>query len=90
VRFEWDPEKEEANIAKHGVHFSEAKSAFYDPYRVIAADLEHSVSEPRLLCIGRAERGILTVCFTYRGETIRIVGAGYWGKGRKVYEEENR
>ena len=42
----------------------------------------HSGEEPRLLCIGRTERGILTVRFTYRGETIRIIGAGYWRKGR--------
>ena len=33
--------------------------------------------------------GILTVRFTYRGETIRIIGAGYWRKGKKIYEEKN-
>ena len=29
------------------------------------------------------------VRFTYRGETIRIIGAGYWRKGRRLYEKEN-
>lgn len=25
---------------------------------------------------------------TYRDECIRIIGAGYWRKGRKIYERE--
>jgi len=82
VRFEWDTEKEKANVTKHGVDFTEATAAFYDPKHLITADEEHSAKEARLFCIGRTERGILTVRFTYRGETIRIIGAGYWRKGR--------
>jgi uncharacterized DUF497 family protein len=46
--------------------------------------------EPRLFCIGHTARGILMVRFTYRGDTIRIIGAGYWRKGRRLYEKENR
>ena len=34
--FEWDPEKDFVNQAKHGVSFSEAQFAFADPDRVIA------------------------------------------------------
>jgi uncharacterized DUF497 family protein len=30
MNFEWDPEKEKANIAKHGVSFSEAMTVFGD------------------------------------------------------------
>jgi len=29
--FEWDPEKAEANLSKHGVSFAEAVTAFGDP-----------------------------------------------------------
>jgi uncharacterized protein len=82
VRFEWDTEKEKANVTKHGVDFTEATAAFYDPKAAISADEEHRAAEARLFCIGRTERGILTVRFTYRGETIRIIDAGYWRKGR--------
>ncbi|MEI6747001.1 MAG: hypothetical protein WCL34_13640 [Methylococcaceae bacterium] len=32
---------------------------------------------------------ILTVRFTYRHNRIRIIGAGYWRKGKKIYEKEN-
>ncbi len=88
MRFEWDEKKEAANIAKHGVDFGEAQFAFFDPRRVILIDIAHSAEEPRLFCIGHTGRGALTVRFTYRaGGTIRIVGAGYWRKGRKIYEE---
>jgi uncharacterized protein len=34
--------------------------------------------------------GILTVRFTYQDEVIRIIGAGYWRKGKRIYEEENQ
>ncbi len=90
MRFEWDTEKEKANITKHGVDFSEATAAFYDPRKLIQIDAAHSGEESRLLCIGRTERGILTIRFTYRGETIRIIGAGYWGKAGKLMKKKTR
>ncbi len=88
--FEWDPEKDLLNQAKHGVSFSGAQSAFADPDRVIAEDLSHSHSEKRYYCFGKAGDGILPVRFTYRRGLIRIIGAGYWRKGRQIYERENQ
>ncbi|OGP59755.1 MAG: hypothetical protein A2V67_03135 [Deltaproteobacteria bacterium RBG_13_61_14] len=89
VRFEWDEKKDAANRRKHGVAFALAQMAFLDPRRVIARDLKHSGAEPRYYCLGEVEGGILTVRFTYREDVIRIIGAGYWRKGREVYEKEN-
>ena len=89
MRFDWDRDKEAVNVAKHGVDFSEAQSAFADPLLVLAADKGHSQKEPRLFCIGRSGRGGILTVRTYRGETIRIIGAGYWRKGKKIYEEKN-
>ena len=87
MKFEWDAAKEAANIAKHGVNFSEAQLAFSDSHRVILTDKAHGLQEPRFFCVGHIGRGVLTVRFTYRrGGTIRIIGAGYWRKGRKIYE----
>jgi len=88
--FEWDPEKDLLNQAKHGVSFFEAQSAFADPDRVIAEDLTHSHGEKRYYCFGEAGDGILTVRFTYRRGLIRIIGAGYWRKGKQIYERENQ
>ena len=90
TRFEWDEEKDKENQAKHNVSFSVAQQAFLDPQRVIAEDVDHSKEEERFYCLGRVGDGIMTVRFTYRGDVIRIYGAGYWRKGRKIYEEENK
>ncbi len=40
--------------------------------------------------MGVVGEGILTVRFTYRGNVIRIYGAGYWRKERKIYEDQNK
>ena len=89
VRFEWDPTKDQENQEKHGVAFAMAQFAFADLRRVIAEDLSHSSIEKRYYCFGEVGGGILTVRFTYRDEVIRIYGAGYWRKGKRIYEREN-
>lgn len=85
--FEWDDGKDSSNVQKHGVSFQQAQAAFFDPRRIIAEDLQHRETEKRYFCIGRVGDGILTVRFTMRGQRIRIFGAGYWRKGRQIYEE---
>jgi uncharacterized DUF497 family protein len=90
THFEWDEEKDKENQRKHGVSFGLAQRSFLDPHRVIAEDVSHSTREDRFYCIGRVDDDIITVRFTYRGNIIRIYGAGYWRKGRKIYEEQNK
>ena len=89
ARFDWDPDKDNQNQMKHGVAFSRAQYAFADPQRVIARDETHSHTEERLYCFGAVDGGVLTVRFTYRASVIRIIGAGYWRKGKAIYEREN-
>lgn len=88
-KFEWDQEKEESNVRDHGVHFKLAALAFADPKRLIAHDDAHSKEEPRFFCIGEVEGKVLTVRFTLRGKQVRIIGAGYWRKGKRFYAQEN-
>ncbi len=90
ARFEWDTRKDSDNQEKHGIAFSMAQLAFADPRRVIAEDTAHSETEKRFYCFGEVEGGILTVRFTYRSGVIRIIGAGYWRKGKVIYERENK
>ena len=90
TRFEWDSTKDGENQEKHGVSFSIAQFAFADPRRVIAEDHSHSSIEKRHYCFGLVEGGVLTVRFTYRNDVIRIFGAGYWRKGKQIYERENQ
>jgi len=89
ARFEWDSSKDRENQEKHGVSFAVAQFAFADSRRVIAEDPSHSSFETRYYCFGRVGDGILTVRFTYRNDVIRIYGAGYWRKGKRIYEREN-
>ena len=88
ARFDWDERKNHENQRKHGVSFELAQIAFADTKRVIAEDLSHSHSEMRYYCIGWVGHGALTVRFTYREGVIRIIGAGYWRRGKRIYEEQ--
>jgi uncharacterized DUF497 family protein len=88
--FVWDSTNDLINQEKHGVSFSLAQLAFLDHQRIILEDLDHSLNENRYYCLGRVTGGILTVRFTYRKGKIRIIGAGYWRKGKKIYERENK
>jgi uncharacterized protein len=90
TRFEWDQTKNRQNQSKHGVAFELAQLAFADPRRVIAEDLQHSESEKRYYCFGKAGGGVMTVRFTHRENVIRILGAGYWRRGKAIYERENK
>lgn len=91
VNFDWNLDKDLGNQKKHGVAFSVAQYAFSDPCRVILEDVSHSAeSEKRYYCLGLVEGGIMTVRFTYRSHLIRIFGAGYWRKGKRIYEETNK
>ena len=88
--FEWNEEKNKVNIEKHHISFYEAQKAFLDLNRVMLKDLNHSNDENRYFCLGKVEEHIVTVRFTIRNNCIRIFGAGYWRKGEKIYEKENK
>ena len=87
--FEWDAAKDRVNLAKRGIGFELAQQAFLDPFRVIAEDLDHGGGEQRWFCFGRVDGAVMTVCFTWRNQKIRIFGAGYWRKGKTIYEKAN-
>lgn len=86
-KFIWDLDKENANIAKHGINFTAAAEVFLDANRKVFTDSKHSAKEPRYFCIGKVDNKIITVRFTYREGHIRIFGAGYWRKGKEYYEK---
>ena len=89
MTFEWDDKKNIENTLKHSISFEEAQYAFFDVNRIILKDEKHSVVEERYFCIGMVDIGIVTVRFTMRKNKIRIIGAGYWREGRKLYEKKN-
>ena len=90
TRFEWDEDKDRLNRRKHGVPFALAQYAFANARRVVLEDEDHSEKERRFYCLGQVGDGILTVRFTHRDNVIRIFGAGYWRKGKTIYEKQNQ
>lgn len=92
MRFDWDKNKDEANILKHGISFEVAITAFDDPYALIAPDPKHSKSEVREWLIGESDFGVLVIVFTKRVEKIiRIISARQASKKERVlYEEYKR
>ena len=76
MEFEWNPDKEQSNVEKHGVDFSEAATVFGDPLELTIADPDHSVGEFRFPSMGRSSLNrILVVSYTERENRIRILSA---------------
>jgi uncharacterized protein len=80
LRFEWDPDKAETNIRKHGVSFSESCLVFADPFVLSFPDPDHSGDEDRWISLGVGGPGkLLIVVHTYRkrngDEIVQIITA---------------
>lgn len=72
--FEWDENKREANIIKHGIDFIDAIQVFSDKYRVEFENMRSD--EKRYYTIGMTENVIIMfVVYTYRDTKKRIISA---------------
>lgn len=90
VTFEWDRAKEALNSDKHGVDFAGVPAVFDDPRRLFIRFPGMTRGEVRWQCVGWDGAGVLTVRFTLRAGAIRVIGAAYWRRQKKIYEEKNR
>ena len=72
MEFEYDPEKSELNLKKHGVSLEEAKALWLVPGVVIQA---RSIDEPRFLRIAELEGKHYSCFFTVREMRIRLISA---------------
>ena len=91
MRFQWDQNKNLANIKKHKVSFEEAKTVFFDDNARLIPDPEHSISEERFIILGITNKlRLLIVVHTYKGnnETIRIISARKATKSESKYYYE--
>lgn len=77
--FEWDEDKAQSNIKKHGITFEEAVEVFEDPFAIESLDEENSLlDEFRYRIIGRVKRQIvILVAYTQRDGKSRIISARY-------------
>ena len=91
--FDWDENKEIANIEKHDVTFQDAATVFDDDYAVYIYDKKHSQNEERFIAIGMSEQlKILMVCHCYRNDDslIRIISARRANKKEEAYYKEGK
>ena len=86
MQFEWDDEKNQINITKHGIDFDTAALVFGDENRLEFYDETHSYDEDRYITIGMINNiaYIVMVVYTERGNTIRLISA------RKATNQERR
>jgi uncharacterized protein len=88
MEFEWDPDKSEVNLKKHGISFHEASTVFSDPLAITFNDPDHSVGEHRFLTFGHSRANqLLVVVHTERHKKIRIINARRTTRQeREIYE----
>jgi hypothetical protein len=91
MEFEWDPNKADYNLKKHGVDFFEASTVFNDPLSITYPDPDHSLDEDRYIIIGLSmSNRLLLVAHTDRNEVTRIISAREaTNRERKLYESES-
>jgi uncharacterized DUF497 family protein len=75
MQFEWDENKNSSNKDKHGLDFSYAKKVFDDINRIKFRDNRKDYGEERWITIGKVLDAILTVVYTIRNTTIRLISA---------------
>ena len=75
MEIEFDPKKAASNLKKHAVDFEEAATALLDPYALVMDDPD-ALGEQRLVLLGMSQQGrLLLICYTFRGEVIRLISA---------------
>ena len=73
MKFEWDKQKNKANIEKHGLDFADAHKVFESPMLVRIDDRE-DYDEDRWIAIGLMDMRVVVMVFTEPKEnTIRII-----------------
>jgi uncharacterized DUF497 family protein len=76
MKYEWDPDKDRRNQAKHGIGFEEAATVFGDELALSWEDREHSEQEIRTLTLGYTEmHRLVIVAHAEREDRTRIITA---------------
>lgn len=73
VRFEWDENKNKTNIEKHGIDFRRAQRIWDG--NPVEISRRTSSGEERILVTGETEGEFITVVYTERQGSIRIISA---------------
>jgi uncharacterized DUF497 family protein len=72
--FEWDEDKCQANIDKHGIDFANIQAVFTNPI-VERVDDRRDYGETRIILLGIIDNRVLCIVYTLRGSVCRIISA---------------
>jgi uncharacterized DUF497 family protein len=88
--FDWDNNKNQSNLIKHGISFEEAIAIFADPSIQTFEDTRCNYGETRFVSIGQItlatqeKKAIIVVIHTQRSQSILLISA------RKANERERK
>lgn len=89
--FEWDSEKDEINIKKHGFSFSEILDVFDDPFFIERYDIEHSsLEEDRFIGLGASGGAVIVMTAYTERERTRLISARFATESEKELYYESR
>jgi len=71
MKFEYDPDKSAANLAKHGIDFETAQGLWLDPD--LLEIKAKTVDEPRSMVIGKIKGKHWSAIVTYRDANTRLI-----------------
>lgn len=75
MRVEWDPNKADINLKKHGVRFADAEAVLFDPNALSFEDATAQGAQ-RFVTIGMDHLWrLLVVIYTNRGSNVRLISA---------------
>ena len=84
MRYEWDQQKRQTNIKKHGIDFMDVPELF-DSDIVILPDERFDYGENRFIVIGVLKNQVAVVVYTERSDNIRIISARKATKNEQIY-----
>ena len=82
--FEWDPDKETSNLAKHGISFAQAIAVFDDEFHIELDSTKPEYGEIRSKAIGLIGPYLFALIYTRRGVSIRVISV------RRARDDERR
>jgi uncharacterized protein len=96
MEFEWDEDKNQSNITKHGIDFQQAKRVFEDPNVLTYEDARFNYQEIREISVGQllltTQQKIIiaVVVHTDRDRKVRLISARKASKReRNIYEQQS-
>jgi len=91
MHYEWDPAKAEANLAAHGVNFTEAVTVLEDDFALTREDPD-SAGEQHFVPLGMSSFAqLLVVAYTYcESDVIRLISAWRANRRQRVRYEKDR